>query len=252
MTGPKFIVLAGELRRLIMSGGYAAGDVLPSEADLMEQHGVSRDTVRKALSRLRDEGLIVSRAGVGWLVRQRNSIRWNLLRPETNERTDISPADAWSEQVREQGREPTEQLSVILQPSEPRVAELLGLGPDDDVWIRRRHRYVDGELYAITDTIFPDSIAGGTAIARPRDVLPGTLAVLASIGYPVARNPTTVVCRPATAAEADTFGVRPGDAMVEVTRSRLTAEGQPVAVTVTVAPGDKVEIVLELEGVETQ
>ncbi|WP_366920750.1 GntR family transcriptional regulator, partial [Streptococcus pneumoniae] len=34
----------------------AVGDFLPSEHDLMEQYQVSRDTVRKALSLLQEEG----------------------------------------------------------------------------------------------------------------------------------------------------------------------------------------------------
>lgn len=251
MTQPKFVTLADDLRKRIISGGFAAGDELPSEADLMDEHAVSRDTVRKALSRLRDEGLIISRTGIGWFVRQGNPIRWNLLRAEHNERTEPPlPADAWSEDVREQGRVPTEQLSTMLQLPDQRIADLLELGPEDEVWIRRRLRYIDGELFAITDTVFPDAIVGGTAIARPRDVLPGTLAVLAQIGHPVKRSPTTVVSRPASAAEADTFGLRPGDAMVEVTRTRLTADGRPVAVTLTTAPGHKVIIILE--GVDNQ
>src|SRR6476469_9327439 len=48
----------------------AAGRVgaLPSEAELGEEHGVSRVTVRRALELLRDEGLVASRRGSGWFV----------------------------------------------------------------------------------------------------------------------------------------------------------------------------------------
>ncbi|MFJ8040175.1 GntR family transcriptional regulator [Kitasatospora sp. NPDC096147] len=41
---------------------------LPSEADLMAEHGVARTTIKRALDQLAAEGLIVSRPGVGWTV----------------------------------------------------------------------------------------------------------------------------------------------------------------------------------------
>ncbi|MFF2044040.1 GntR family transcriptional regulator [Kitasatospora sp. NPDC058170] len=41
---------------------------LPSEAQLMEAHGVGRSTVRRALDSLAAKGLIKSRPGAGWVV----------------------------------------------------------------------------------------------------------------------------------------------------------------------------------------
>lgn len=41
---------------------------LPSEAQLMERHGVGRTTVRRALDSLATKGLIRSRPGAGWVV----------------------------------------------------------------------------------------------------------------------------------------------------------------------------------------
>ncbi len=46
----------------------APGQVLPSEAALGEQFRASRVTIRKALEILRDEGLVESRQGFGWMV----------------------------------------------------------------------------------------------------------------------------------------------------------------------------------------
>ncbi|GAA4869818.1 GntR family transcriptional regulator [Kitasatospora terrestris] len=41
---------------------------LPSEAELMEAHGVARTTVKRALDVLAAEGLVRSQPGVGWVV----------------------------------------------------------------------------------------------------------------------------------------------------------------------------------------
>lgn len=243
---PKAEQIAARLRTEIAAGTLAAGDELPSEADLSETYGVARGTIRQALNRLRGDGLVRPEVGRGWFVRPSRPILWRLQRPEDNERTDVSPSDAWSEDVREQGREPTEERQTLVLVPEPRIAALLGLGEDDEVVIRRRLRYVDGELYALADTIFPRELVKDSEIAGARDVLPGTLAVLADLGYPVdpESNQDSIVSRPATAAEGELFGHGAGHCMYEMTRVRRTAEGQPVAVTVVIAPGDKVMIIL--------
>ena len=49
----------------IAEGRYAVGGLLPSEAELCRQLGVSRTTLREAMRALRDRGLVMSRAGVG-------------------------------------------------------------------------------------------------------------------------------------------------------------------------------------------
>ena len=50
--------LAGILRRKIKAGKYKHLDPLPSESTLVQEYGVSRDTVRRAVALLRDEGLV--------------------------------------------------------------------------------------------------------------------------------------------------------------------------------------------------
>jgi len=56
------------LAKLIASGEMRSGDRLPAEAELCQLFAVSRPVVRKALTRLRDEKLIVSRKGSGSFV----------------------------------------------------------------------------------------------------------------------------------------------------------------------------------------
>ena len=58
-------VVAGALRRRILSGELAPGDSLPTEGELINQLGVSRETVRVALRLLDAEGLTATRQGRG-------------------------------------------------------------------------------------------------------------------------------------------------------------------------------------------
>lgn len=46
------------------------GELLPSEKDLAQEHGLARGTVRAALTALAKEGLIVALPGRGWAVRK--------------------------------------------------------------------------------------------------------------------------------------------------------------------------------------
>jgi GntR family transcriptional regulator, transcriptional repressor for pyruvate dehydrogenase complex len=56
-------VVAAGLRRQILSGDLAPGDSLPTEAELISQLGVSRETVRMALRLLDAEGLTTTSQG---------------------------------------------------------------------------------------------------------------------------------------------------------------------------------------------
>jgi GntR family transcriptional repressor for pyruvate dehydrogenase complex len=56
------------LRDRLAAGAYAGAARLPTEAQMAAQFGVSRTVVREAVSRLKSDGLIVSRQGAGLFV----------------------------------------------------------------------------------------------------------------------------------------------------------------------------------------
>ena len=53
------------LKEQILEEKYLVGDFLPSENDLKEHYQVSRDTIRKALKLLQEEGFIETVQGMG-------------------------------------------------------------------------------------------------------------------------------------------------------------------------------------------
>ena len=60
--------VAAELEVLIRAGHFGVGDRLPSERQLASRFGVSRPTLRVALSQLEAHGLVVTRSGSGTFV----------------------------------------------------------------------------------------------------------------------------------------------------------------------------------------
>jgi DNA-binding GntR family transcriptional regulator len=68
---PKHVQIATELRDQIKAGKLPPRLPIPSEPTLMQTFGVARDTARKAVALLRDEGYINTVKGMGSFVRDR-------------------------------------------------------------------------------------------------------------------------------------------------------------------------------------
>ncbi|MGW3943290.1 GntR family transcriptional regulator [Streptomyces phaeochromogenes] len=61
-----YLVVAETLRNEIQAEPDRG--TLPSEAELMDSHGVSRNTIRRALKVLEADGVVESAPGIGWRV----------------------------------------------------------------------------------------------------------------------------------------------------------------------------------------
>jgi GntR family transcriptional regulator len=71
----RYAHIARELATTIGTGGYPVGSVLPTENQLAEQFGVSRATVRAALSELQQLGLVSRRRNAGTRVEASRPVR---------------------------------------------------------------------------------------------------------------------------------------------------------------------------------
>lgn len=65
-------IIYENLKKEIERGDYEPGARLPSESELSRAYGVQRDTARRALKKLVDDGLICKRPGVGSFVHASN------------------------------------------------------------------------------------------------------------------------------------------------------------------------------------
>jgi GntR family transcriptional regulator, transcriptional repressor for pyruvate dehydrogenase complex len=71
-------LVAEKLRRLIERKKLKPGDKIPTEAQLCDQHGVSRTVIREAIVSLRSEGHLVARQGIGVFVAETNVSRFEV------------------------------------------------------------------------------------------------------------------------------------------------------------------------------
>ncbi len=62
--------VADDIEEAILDGSYPPGSKLPSEQELADDYGVSRNVIREALKRLQERGLVYIRTGSGTYISQ--------------------------------------------------------------------------------------------------------------------------------------------------------------------------------------
>lgn len=133
---PLYMEIAKELRKRISSGVYAPGEQLPSEPELASQFGVSRGTLREALSVLEKEGVIRRRHGIGSFV----ETHYNKVV------AGMEKLDPLIETIRRAGYEAKDQvLSIRETKIDAKAAEALEVEMDSVGYIIESIRLADNE-----------------------------------------------------------------------------------------------------------
>ena len=170
--------IVDELRAEILAGRRAAGERLPSEHELAGRYGTSRPTVRRAVARLKAEGLVVTSQGRGAFVRPKPHVR--LLITGSNYRKHRALGlPGFNAQALEQGQAPEQRLLEVATVGAPaEVAIRLGIEDGSPVVLRRRVFLADGEPVALCDSYYPADLADGTPIAKDRRIRGGVHALI--------------------------------------------------------------------------
>ncbi|MFK0015015.1 GntR family transcriptional regulator [Streptomyces sp. NPDC091027] len=239
---PRYHRIADDIRGQIERADLAPGAQLPTEHELMAQYDASRNTVRLALRRLTDEGLIVSGQGRGSYVRKAHVPAvwdWSVLESRARHESDTNGGDQWASIVAQSGREPRQTVQVSIRRPPEDVAERLGLDPESAMTVvRERVRLVDNEPYALADSYFPEDLVRGTLLMKAEDVsAPG--GVLAQSGLIQKHYEDEITSRMPTRAESERLDLPPGTPVMVHTRTGYDAEGKALRVMVTTLPGDR-------------
>jgi GntR family transcriptional regulator len=142
---PLYFRLRQQIRLRIEGGEWPAGERIPAEHELMRQFGVSRATVREALSELVREGLLERRQGFGTLVSDRKLVQ------------DLSQFYTFSRAMLLSGHRPsTDVISVETVPLQPGIARHLG-GTAETAGVVQvvRLRRVDDEPVMLESSYLP-------------------------------------------------------------------------------------------------
>lgn len=116
------------LKERILDGDFAEGRI-PAESDLAADLGVSRTTVRDALSRLEQEGAIYRRQGAGTFVNQ----------PGLQIKSRLEEIWSYEKVLRDHGYTPSVRLlGMERAPAGPALAADLGIAAGDDVLVMEK------------------------------------------------------------------------------------------------------------------
>jgi len=232
-----------DLRADISTGRRAPGERLPSEHELAEEYGASRPTVRRAVARLKAEGLVVTEQGRGAFVRPKPHVSLLISGASYRKHRGLG-LPGFNAQALEQGQAPEQQLREVTTIGAPAdVAMLLDLDEDAPVVVRRRMFLVDSEPVAFCDSYYPAAFARGTVLAEHRRIKGGVHAVMEDPNGPirrrVARSVEDLVSRMPTHTEADELRLPPGVPVIQVLRTFYDTDGKPLEVQDTVAAADR-------------
>ncbi|MGE5591400.1 MAG: GntR family transcriptional regulator [Bacillota bacterium] len=234
-----YVPLYHQLRELIMqeveSGALRPGDQIPTEAELGARHGISRMTVRMAITELVREGVLVRTRGKGTFV----------AKPAIQKR--LSSLLSFTEEMTQRGASAGSRLlSFSRQEVGKKLAEHLELQPGDPVWEVRRLRMADGEPIAIQRVYLPVALCPTLSAEH---VEGRSLYRLLSEHYglvPARAQERYRPVLPVDAAEAALLGVSTGSPCFWVERTTYRADGRVMEFVQSILRGDRYTLEVDL------
>jgi GntR family transcriptional regulator len=190
----------------IRSGSLGPGDQLPGEHQLAQEFGVSRGTVRSALTELQRRSLIATESGIGSFV--------------TYDGVDLADRHGWARALARPGLHlSTDVLSIGLV-SDADLHTRFGLA--EVVAVHRRRRDAGDRPVSLERALVPayGSLADLPSTGLRNDSLSASLA---AAGLTATHGEQDIDLRPLPAPEAELLDRAPGGLFLHSNRTTLTA-----------------------------
>ncbi|WP_431237932.1 GntR family transcriptional regulator [Mycolicibacterium aichiense] len=218
---PAYQVLRQRLRDAIAAGAYPDGVRLPTESELVAEHGLSRQTVRRAFQDLVAEGVVYRVPGRGTYANR------GYLRQLGSIEDLMSLSEDTSMEV----------LQGLSRRVDVTAASRLRLEHDVvyTVVFRRLH---DGVPFVVTTVHLPESVA--RLVFDSLELADGAVGTNTVIGVlephldqPIAEAAQSITVAPADDLVAEAVGCEPGHPMLRVDRLYSDTTGIPVELSVS-------------------
>lgn len=210
---------------LVRRGIFPAGSRLPGERELASRVGVSRSTLRLALGRLADEGVLTASAQRGWFVPQ-------ILLGEPP-----STLESFTEMAAARGLRATARvLSCHVRPATLSEAPDLQVAPTAPVVELCRVRSMDAVPVTVETAVLPVARVGWLV---DEDLTDRSLyELLESHGLELHRSAYTVQAMNADETAATLLDLPVGSAVLVARDITYTADRVPILATVNTYRGD--------------
>ncbi|MFD4957780.1 GntR family transcriptional regulator [Microbacterium sp. NPDC058389] len=229
---PAYQQIADQLRGEIASGRWKAGERLPGELELVEMFGVSRNTIRQALTVLTQVNLLRKQRGSGTYVSEQGMTH------------TLGDLRSFTEVMRDLGLRPgIRDISIELDPSPPLNA--IDFLPGAHIWRVTRVRLNDDRPFCLMVSWVPDEIGAQLRVedlARTQSLY----ARLSELGIYLKEASEKIRAEAATASQASALGVPEGSPLLTINRWTSDSAGRPVEYVSSSSPGDRYEYFVKL------
>lgn len=153
MPKTKYDGIYQSLRREIEAGNYLSEQALPSESQLIQKYECSRNTVRRAIAQLAEEGYVQSVHGKGVLV---------LYRRQEQTQFSISGIESMKEAAARNGLTLSTRVVYFTQLRvDEALSHLTGFAVGEEIYCVQRVRFLDGEALILDHNYFLKRVVRG-------------------------------------------------------------------------------------------
>ncbi|MCR2813901.1 GntR family transcriptional regulator [Microbacterium sp. zg.Y1084] len=219
----KYEQVAASIRDSIAQS-LAPHDALESERELMAIHGVSRMTIRKAISVLVDEGRVYNIRGSGTYVGSADIF------------SKTPKLTSFTEDMISRGATPSSRVLEVARIAAPdHVSTALGLPASSEVTLIRRLRLADGTPIALEDVYLPTSVLETESLNLGESLY----EQLRLAGYEVFRAEQEIKAIALSSSDSELLDVSTGSAALSVTRVSSSRKGQLIEFARTTYRADR-------------
>lgn len=229
---PLYYQLELHLREAIESGRFLPGEQMPPENELSRLYGVSRVTVREALRRLEEDGML-----------SRTPRRGTIVLPQAIEGRKIerNPARlfAFEEEILRHGFTPrVEVLSVERSPAPDRIAALLQVSPGTELTKARRLGWAGETPLWVESRYFPARTAESVT---PEDLSRTSVTTFlnAVVGLKIAGTRLRITAGAASTNQAKLLNIKQGEPVLINEFAFYETGGHPVEAARAVYRADR-------------
>jgi GntR family transcriptional regulator len=226
---PLYLQLQESIRTAIQEKNLQPREALPPERDLAEELGISRITVRNAISGLVKDGLLARKQGNGTFVLSRVEKQFALMSSFTEDMAGrgLVADSKW--------------LLKTKGPVTPDEAILMGVRLGSQVYRFNRLRLADGNPMSIEH-----SIISADALQSENDVVDSLYKALEASGHRPVRALQRLRALHLNKDQAELLETEPGAAGLFVERHGYDAKGATIEISRSWYRGDSYDFVAEL------